>query len=34
MKIALGTPDVVLGSVFQVEAYFGPFGDSVSLDAT
>jgi hypothetical protein len=29
----LGTPMVLIGNVCQVEACFGPFGDSVSLGA-
>jgi hypothetical protein len=31
MEIGLGTPMVLLGNVCQVEAHFGPFGDSVNL---
>ena len=33
MEIILGTPDYLLGDVSDVEAHFGPFGDSVNLDA-
>jgi hypothetical protein len=33
MQKSFGThPMVVLGDEAQVEAYFGPFGDSVNLD--
>jgi hypothetical protein len=27
------TPDVLLGDIGHVEARFGPFGDSINLDA-
>jgi hypothetical protein len=33
-EIILTQPMVVLGDVGQVEARFGPFGDSVNLSAT
>jgi hypothetical protein len=33
MEIILGTPLVLLGDMGQVEAHFGPFGDSVNLSA-
>jgi hypothetical protein len=33
MEIILGTPDALLGDLWQVEAPFGPFGDSVNLGA-
>jgi hypothetical protein len=33
IKIILGTPNGTLSDVGQVEARFGPFGDSVKLGA-
>jgi hypothetical protein len=33
MEIFLGTPMVLQGDVGEVEARFGPFGDSVNLEA-
>jgi len=33
MEIILGTPEVPLANVFQEEALFDPFGDSVILSA-
>jgi hypothetical protein len=33
MEIFLSTPMVLLGDIGQVEAHFGPFGDSINLDA-
>jgi hypothetical protein len=32
MEIFLGTPDGILGDIDQMEAHFGPFGDSINLD--
>ena len=32
-EIILDTPKVLLGDEAQVEAHFGPFGDSANLDA-
>jgi hypothetical protein len=33
MEIFSGTLDVLLGDVGQLEARFGPFGDSINLEA-
>jgi hypothetical protein len=33
LEIILGTPMLLLGLVCQVEARFGPFGDSIKLEA-
>jgi hypothetical protein len=33
MEIFLGTPMVLQGDVGQVEARFGPFGDSITPEA-
>ena len=33
LQIILNTPEVPLGDEAEVEAHFGPFGDSANLDA-